>query len=103
MTVLWGGKPAKDIPLKVDVKKAVDGDKITVIGDALQYGIVGKKEIVTVLASDSGLLKDGDLTATMTSVESLDNDVQLNSIMSQLYALQLLRQQILQCKLDCFL
>ena len=76
VTVLWGGKPAKDIPLKVDVKKAVDGDKITANGDALQYGIAGKKEVVTVLASDSGLLKDGDLTATMTSVESFDDDVQ---------------------------
>ena len=76
VTVLWGGRPAKDVPLKVDVKKAVDADKITATGDALQYGIAGKKELVTVLASDSGLLKDGDLTAAMTSVESFDDDVQ---------------------------
>ena len=76
VTVLWGGRPTKDVPLKVDVKKAVDADKITATGDALQYGIAGKKELVTVLASDSGLLKDGDLTAAMTSVESLDDNVQ---------------------------
>ena len=76
VTVLWGGKPAKDIPLKVDVKKSVDADKITATGDTLQCGIAGRKEVVSVLASDSGLLKDGDLTATMTSVDSFDDDVQ---------------------------
>ena len=76
VTVLWGGKPAKDIPLKLDVKKAIDAEKITATGEALEYGIAGKKEVVTVLASDSGLLKDGDLTTTMTSVESFDDDVQ---------------------------
>jgi len=76
VTILWGGKPAKDIPLKVDVKKAVDADKITASGDALKYGIAGKKELVTIIASDSGLLKDGDLIATMTTVETYDDDVQ---------------------------
>ena len=76
VTVLWGGKPAKGIPLKVEVKKSIDTEKITATGDALQYGIAGKNEVVTLLASDSGLLKDGDLTATMTSVELFDDDVQ---------------------------
>ena len=76
VTVLWGGKPAKDIPLKVEVKKAIDAEKITATGDALEHGIAGKNEVVTLLASDSGLLKDGDLTAAMTSVESFDDDVQ---------------------------
>ena len=76
VTVLWGGKPAKDIPLKVDVKKAVDADKITASGDALKCGTAGKKELVTIIASESGLLKDGDLTAAMTTVEAFDDDLQ---------------------------
>ena len=73
--VTWGGKPVKDMPLIVDVKKNFDCGTIRAEGDALRLGIAGRKETVRITAKETGLLTDGELSATMITADGYDNDI----------------------------
>ena len=70
---LWGGKPILQSPLAIDVKKGIGFNGIRAEGNALKFGFVNKKETVNVTASDSRLLKDGDLSAEMSKVDGTDS------------------------------
>ena len=73
--VTWGGKPVKGMPLIVDVKKAINCSSIRAEGDALRLGIAGKKETVTIMAREAGLLADSGLSATMITADGSDSDI----------------------------
>lgn len=63
MSVRFGGNKIPGMPLKFEVHKKIDSHGITAFGDGLRFAIADQPTVITVNASEIGLVEDGLLTA----------------------------------------